>query len=69
MSETPFSSAPQRQYSEEGFLLLDTSGGTVGQVRFYPTKKEAMGALKGREFIRGEANLFIVPVAFASLPG
>jgi hypothetical protein len=58
-----------RQYSEEGFLLLDTSGGAVGQVRFYPTKKEAMGALKGRELVREQATFFIVPVVFASLPG
>jgi hypothetical protein len=69
MSEALFPSPPPRQYSEEGFLLLDTSGGTVGQVRFYATKNEAMRALKGRELVREQANFFIVPVVFASLPG
>jgi hypothetical protein len=69
MSEALVPTPPPRRYSEEGFLLLDTSGGTVGQVRFYATKKEVMGALKGRELVREQATFFIVPVVFASLPG
>jgi hypothetical protein len=68
-SEGPFFSPAPRKYSEEGFLLLDTTGGTVGQIRFYSTKKEAMSALKGRELVREQASFFIVPVVFASLPG
>jgi hypothetical protein len=69
MSEALVPPLSPRRSSEEGFLLLDTSGGTVGQVRFYATKNEAMSALKGRELVREQATFFIVPVVFASLPG